>query len=203
MASRTFIRTLDPPYQIAAVRYWLSNEQNPTDMQYHYFDAPVDSLDVVAELLDACMFPNGTGILKIQVRDNHAQWSSVIARTLNVTPTGVLAIAGIDRVGSFCPRRAGDIHGHAADRKCRGHKLRLTIPSGNGWDFTPSTGPSIRSPSATWQGISAWWAPMLVLTVFRPHFPSPCHQHGATRNELCLGPAALSPALMWTMPCSP
>ncbi|MGB3868329.1 MAG: T9SS type A sorting domain-containing protein [Flavobacteriales bacterium] len=143
VASRTFIRTLDPPYQITAVRYWLSNEQNPTDMQYHYFDAPVDSLDVVAELLDACMFPNGTGILKIQVRDNHAQWSSVITRTLNVTPTGVLAIAGIDHVGSFCPDEQVTFTATPQTGNAVATSYAWTIPSGNGWDFTPSTGPSI------------------------------------------------------------
>jgi hypothetical protein len=141
VVSRSFIKTVEAPYLITAVRYWLSSEQNPSDMQYHYFDAPTDSIDLVAELLDACMFPTITGTLKIQVRDNHGQWSSVITRPLTVTPPGTLAIDGISPAGAVCSGQqvtytASIPSGHAIPTS-----YAWTLP--NGWSIVSEDGPSI------------------------------------------------------------
>ena len=74
---------------ITALRYWISNNANPADMRYMYFDFSEFTLNYNG-LLDLCGFPVGNQqTLKLQLQDNHGQWSSVV--TGPYLESGVLA----------------------------------------------------------------------------------------------------------------
>ncbi|MBK9764413.1 MAG: hypothetical protein IPO87_13910 [Flavobacteriales bacterium] len=81
------------PYEIVAIRYWWSNLANPplgTDMRYKYFDTPQPIIQYNGPL-DLCGFPTGSQMLKLQLLDNHNQWSSVVTRPVQINPAGALS----------------------------------------------------------------------------------------------------------------
>jgi len=137
------------PWEIVAVRYWWSNLANPplgTDLRYRYFDAPQTTLEF-SNLLDLCDYPTGPQTLKLQLLDNHGQWSSVVTRTVTVVPTGVLGVAEI--TASQATLCAGDTVTFTAVPQAgtgfatpTGYEWQ--VPTGNGWSSTSSSGNTIQ-----------------------------------------------------------
>ena len=139
--SRQFHRGQDSPYLITALRYWVSNDVQPLDLHTVVFDPPVQQLNFNS-LLEACDLPLGNNQqLKLQLRDNHAQWSSVVTRVINVsapaplgTPLAVTALAPL----------------------CPGSSVALVLmppssgatPTGYAWSLLPGTNWSLDSTRA-------------------------------------------------------
>lgn len=137
------------PWEIVAVRYWWSNLANPplgTDLRYRYFDTPQTTLEF-SNLLDLCDYPIGIQTLKLQLLDNHGQWSSVVTRSVTVDPTGVLGMAEITATQpTIC---TGDtVTFTAVPQTGSGFALptgyEWQVHTGDGWNSIPSTGNTIQ-----------------------------------------------------------
>lgn len=136
------------PWEITAVRYWWSNTANPqpgTDMRYLYFDPPQAVISYTG-LLDLCDYPTGAQTLKLQLRDNHGQWSSVVTRPVQINASGVLGLPSIAASSSaFCP---GDVVTFTATPQTGASFATPTgytwqTPTGNGWSAAASTNNTI------------------------------------------------------------
>lgn len=158
VVSRPFQKLHSAPWQIVAVRYWMSGDPQPQDMQYKYFDTPQTTINYMSAL-DMCAFtfesyPH-TGQLKVQLLDNHGQWSVVESRTVTITGPGVLVVEDITaNSAAFCP---GETYTFTANSfSGAGYatptNFTWTIPQGNGWSAAPSTGASIAVIVGTAQG---------------------------------------------------
>ncbi len=144
---RSFTKHHGGPWQIVAVRYWVGEPANDTDpsIRTKEFDIPQTVLTYNG-LLDLCDFPTGSQTLKLQLLDNHGQWSSVVTRSVNIQPAGVLGLPVISASqGAFCP---GDVVTLTATPPsgpgfATPGEYEWTIPSGNGWSHVPSTSNTI------------------------------------------------------------
>ena len=132
------------PYEIVAIRYWWSNLASPplgTDMRYKYFDTPQQVVQYNAPI-DLCGFPTGAQVLKMQLLDNHNQWSSVVTRPVQINPAGVLGITTISSTSSnFCP---GDTVTFTATPQtgtgfATPTNYAWTVPATDGWSAVAST----------------------------------------------------------------
>ncbi|MCB0781991.1 MAG: hypothetical protein KDC03_21100, partial [Flavobacteriales bacterium] len=139
--SRQFHRGQDSPYLITALRYWVSNDVQPLDLHTVVFDPPVQQLNFDS-LLEACDLPVGNNQqLKLQLRDNHAQWSSVVTRVINVSAPAPLGTPlGVTGLAPLCP----------------GSSVALVLtppssgatPTGYAWSLLPGNNWSIDSTRA-------------------------------------------------------
>lgn len=147
VVSRGLVKGLPGPWEITAVRYWIGspvNDQDPV-VRYRYFDTAQTDISYDG-VLDLCGYSTGVQTLKLQLRDNHGQWSSVVTRTVSVQPAGTLGTPVITAsVPSFCP---GDMVVFTATPPtgpdyATPSGYTWSVPSGNGWSHTPSTGNTI------------------------------------------------------------
>lgn len=136
------------PYELVAVRYWWSNLANPpldTDLRYKYFDTPQTTVQYNG-LLDLCGFPTGSQLLKLQLLDNHGQWSSVVTRPVQIDSVVVVGIASISPSSmNFCP---GDTVTFTATPQIGAGfatptSYAWTVPTTDGWSAVSSTTESI------------------------------------------------------------
>lgn len=135
------------PWEITAVRYWVGTPANDSDplIRYKYFSTPQDTIDYNG-LLDLCGYPTGQQTLMLQLRDNHAQWSSVVARPVTVNPAGSLGMPSISASATtFCP---GQVVTFTATPQTGSGFATPTgytwqVPAGNGWSALPSNGNTI------------------------------------------------------------
>lgn len=146
VVSRSLVKGLPGPWQITAVRYWIgqpANDQDPV-IRYKYFDAPQTDINYQG-VLDLCGYATGNQTLKLQLRDNHGQWSSVVARSVNVAAAGPPGIPTIEAsTSSFCP---GEVVTFTAVPSTGGTAASWawSIPVGSGWSLSgPGNGPSIQ-----------------------------------------------------------
>lgn len=96
--------TQPAPWEITALRYWVGEPTNGTDplVRTVNFDPAMTIVDF-AGLLDLCQYPLGQQTLKLQWRDNHAQWSSVVTRPLDIVAAPNMSISGIgSSMADFC-----------------------------------------------------------------------------------------------------
>ncbi|MEO8589548.1 MAG: T9SS type A sorting domain-containing protein [Flavobacteriales bacterium] len=132
------------PWEIVAVRYWIGSPANDTDplIRYKYFDLPQTEI-AYSGLLDLCGYTAGSQTLKLQLLDNHGQWSSVMSKPVTVNPAGVLGEPAISASSNtFCP---GDVITFTATPQSGTGVATPTgydwqVPTGNGWSAEPSNG---------------------------------------------------------------
>lgn len=150
VVTRTFEIFHTGPWEIVAVRYWVGTPTNEFDplVRTKIFDSPQQQINYADSPLDLCGFPTGNQTLKLQLKDNHGQWSSVVSRTVNVETAGTLGlpvIAASPAQNSFCP---GSVVTFTATPPS-GPNIALpgsytwTVPTGAGWSHVPSTGSTI------------------------------------------------------------
>jgi len=150
VVTRTFEIFHNGPWEIVAVRYWVGTPTNEFDplVRTKYFDTPQQQINYADSPLDLCGYPTGNQTLKLQLKDNHGQWSSVVSRTVNVETAGTLGlpvIAASPAQNSFCP---GSVVTFTATPPS-GPNIALpgsytwTVPTGAGWSHVPSTGSTI------------------------------------------------------------
>lgn len=147
VTSRNFVNGPAGPYQLIAVRYWVGNPTSDDDplVRTKYFTTPQTTLSYNG-LLDLCGFPTGSQTLKLQLLDNHDQWSSVATRPITVNAAGTLGAPSITASSStFCP---GQVVTFTATPQSGPGFATPTgyswqIPSGNGWSALPSDSSSI------------------------------------------------------------
>lgn len=87
---------LPGPWEIIAVRYWVGNPTNDADpaIRYLYFDTLQTQVDFNG-MLELCGYPTGQQWLRLQLLDNHGQWSSVVTSPMNIIATSNMAITSI------------------------------------------------------------------------------------------------------------
>lgn len=189
------------PWEIIAVRYWYSNLASPplgTDLRYRYYDTPQTTIDFDG-LLDLCDYPTGSLTLKLQLLDNHGQWSSVVSRTVNVTPAGTLGlpvIAATSLTNGLCP---GAVVTFTATPPS-GPNIALpgaytwTVPTGSGWSHVPSTGNTITvtvgSSSGTLQVFSTNFCGTSATASFTVNIPQEPAQPTPIQGAACSGSLA-------------
>lgn len=148
VVTRHFINGPSGPYQITALRYWVGAPSNATDplVRQRSFNPPMESVDLSALLLDLCGYPTGSQTLKLQLLDNHGQWSSVVTGPVNVNAAGNLGTPSITASSStFCP---GQVVTFTATPQTGPGFATPTgynwqIPASNGWSALPSDSSSI------------------------------------------------------------
>lgn len=106
VVDRSVTRYHDGPWLIVAVRYWVGtpvDDSNPL-VRVKWLDQPQQEIDIQNEALDLCGYPMGNQSLKLQLLDNHGQWSSVVTRSVNILPAGAPnAVSSITPSGPLCP----------------------------------------------------------------------------------------------------
>lgn len=136
------------PWEIIAVRYWVGTPANDSDplIRTKYFDTPQTTLTYIG-LLDLCGYPTAPPqTLKLQLLDNHGQWSSVVTRSVTINAAGSLGAPSITASATtFCP---GQVVTFTATPQTGSGFATPTgynwqIPSGNGWSAQPSNGNTI------------------------------------------------------------
>lgn len=135
------------PWEIVAVRYWVGTPANDSDplIRHKYFATPQTVVSYNG-LLDLCGYPTGSQTLKLQLLDNHNQWSSVVTRPVTVNAAGNLGTPTITASATtFCP---GDVVTFTAAPQTGPGFATPTgynwqIPTGNGWSALPSDSSSI------------------------------------------------------------
>ncbi|WKZ65443.1 MAG: T9SS type A sorting domain-containing protein [Flavobacteriales bacterium] len=135
------------PWEIVAVRYWVGNPTNGADplVRTKVFTTPQTELSFNG-LLELCGYPTGAQTLRLQLLDNHGQWSSVVTRPVNITPAGDLGLPTISAsTSTICP---GDVVTFTATPPSGPGFATPTsytwqVPSGNGWSTQPSDSASI------------------------------------------------------------
>ena len=162
---RTFEKFHTGPWEIVALRYWIGTPANQFDplVRTKIFDSPQQQINFADSPLDLCDYPTGIQTLKLQLKDNHGQWSSVVSRTVNVETAGTLGlpvIAATPVQNSFCP---GSVITFTAtlpsnpDDALPGAYTWI-VPTGEGWSHVPSTGNTITvtigNSAGTLQGFS-------------------------------------------------
>ncbi|HNR53787.1 MAG TPA: T9SS type A sorting domain-containing protein [Flavobacteriales bacterium] len=135
------------PWEIVAVRYWVGNPTNGADalVRTKVFNTPQTTLSFNG-LLELCGYPTGTQTLKLQLLDNHGQWSAVVTRPVNITPAGDLGLPTISAsTSTICP---GDVVTFTATPPsgpgiATPTSFTWQVPTGNGWSAWPSDSASI------------------------------------------------------------
>ena len=202
VVSRHFVNGPGSPYQITAVRYWWSDLANPplgSDMRYKYFDTPQTTLTYNG-WLELCGYPTGSQTLKLQLLDNHGQWSSVMTKPVTVNATGTLGVPQITASQStFCP---GDVVTFTAASQTGAGFATATgyswqVPTGNGWSAQPSSGSTIvvtiGSSSGAMQAAATNYCGAGSLGSFQVNIPSAPDQPVVITGPLqaCIGSAAV------------
>lgn len=149
VVTRTFKKFHTGPWEIVAVRYWVGTPINEFDplVRTKVFDTPEQQFELEDGPLDLCGYPTGNQTLKLQLKDNHGQWSSIVSRSVNVTSAGTLGLPTIaaSAPNGFCP---GTVVTFTATPPS-GPNIALpgaytwTVPTGPGWNHVPSTGNTI------------------------------------------------------------
>ncbi|HQX31010.1 MAG: T9SS type A sorting domain-containing protein [Flavobacteriales bacterium] len=150
VVTRTFEKLHTGPWEIVAVRYWVGTPTNELDplVRTKVFDSPQQQINYANSPLDLCGYPTGNQTLKLQLKDNHGQWSSVVSRTVNVETAGTLGqpvITATPVPNNFCP---GAVVTFTATPPS-GPNIALpgaynwTVPTGAGWSYVTSTGNTI------------------------------------------------------------
>lgn len=147
VVSRLFINGPLGPCELVAVRYWVGEPTAASDplIRTKYFTTPQTTLSYNG-LLDLCGFPTGSHSLRLQLLDNHGQWSSVVTQPVSVTAAGSLGTPSITASSStFCP---GQVVTFTATPQTGPGFATPTgynwqIPAGNGWSALPSDSSSI------------------------------------------------------------
>lgn len=147
VVTRHFINGPAGPYQITALRYWIGTPANALDplVRLKHFNPPVQAIDLSTSL-EMCGYPTGAQTLKLQLLDNHGQWSSVVTRPVTVNAAGNLGAPTISAsTSTFCP---GTIATFTATPQTGPGFATPTgyswqVPSGNGWSALPSDSSSI------------------------------------------------------------
>lgn len=147
---RMFTIDLIGPNQLQLLRYWSQQaSQDPSDMVEVPFSTPTQLVDIQMNL-DFCTFSQaGTTRAFFQLRDARNQWSSVIARDINIDVVGqaphIIVIDGPDVVQI-------DTEYTYTASSVGGSSYAWTLP--DGWTLLSSTGNSITvlSPGETMQG---------------------------------------------------
>ncbi|MEO8067975.1 MAG: T9SS type A sorting domain-containing protein [Flavobacteriales bacterium] len=148
VVSRQFVNGPGGPYELVAVRYWLSavNGGYPADMRYKYFDTPLQFINDTIDF-DFCGWNSGNNqVVKFQLLDNHGFWSSVVTRTVNVVfADEPNAVTSITSPGPYCP---GDQVVFTANHTVVAPNgtptsFTWTVPTGSGWGYVPSNGNTI------------------------------------------------------------
>ena len=155
VVSRPFQKYHTAPWQITAVRYWMSEEPVPQDMHYLWFDEPLDSINYNS-WLEMCDFAPQTGYLKLQLRDNHGQWSVVEERPVTINNPGLLELQNITANSTtFCPGESYTFtaNSFSGTGYATPTSFTWTIPQGNGWSAMSSTGSSIQVIIGTAPGV--------------------------------------------------
>ncbi|MBK8498693.1 MAG: hypothetical protein IPL52_07715 [Flavobacteriales bacterium] len=137
------------PWEIVAVRYWVGSPANDSDplIRYKYFDTPQTALTYNG-LLDLCGFPTNPPqqTLKLQLLDNHGQWSSVVTRSVTINAAGTLGMPTVTASSTtFCP---GDVVTFTATPQTGTGFATPTgfnwqIPTTPGWGAVPSNSNTI------------------------------------------------------------
>lgn len=78
---RDFRRLHDGPHHIAAFRYWSDSDADMTEVP---ISPGVQYLDLVDDILFCQWSTTGNTSVYFQLKDNHAQWSSVVSKSINV-----------------------------------------------------------------------------------------------------------------------
>jgi len=82
---RDFRRTHDAPHEIVAMRYWSDPDAtSPEDMTEVPISPSVQYLDLMDDILFCEWSTTGNTNVYFQLKDNHAQWSSVVSDSVDV-----------------------------------------------------------------------------------------------------------------------
>ena len=82
---RDIRRNHDAPHEIVALRYWSDPDAtSPVDMTEVQLTPNVQYLDLVDDILFCEWSTTGNTNVYFQLKDNHAQWSSVVSKTIAV-----------------------------------------------------------------------------------------------------------------------
>jgi hypothetical protein len=135
---RMFTKDPGVPNELQLLRYWSQQaQQDPTDMVVMPFNDPAQLIDIIANL-DFCTYTQ-TGATRafFQLKDSRSQWSSVIARDINVDVVGQApgmpgAISGPSMV------LAGNEHTYSVPAVPGASYYVWTLPNAN-WTGTSST----------------------------------------------------------------
>jgi len=83
--SKPFSVTPSAPHEIVLLRYWSDPDaSSPDDMTNVPISPGVQYLDLVDDILFCEWSATGNTIVYFQLKDNHAQWSSVVSKSINV-----------------------------------------------------------------------------------------------------------------------
>ena len=147
VVSRSLNVTQPSPWEITTIRYWVGSPENGADpiIRYKQFNAPQTDLSYNG-LLDLCGYPTGPQTLKLQLMDNHGQWSSIVTRQVTINAAGSIGTPILSASStSFCPGEVVTIT--ATPQTGPGLAIPTTyawqIPAGNGWSALPSDSSSI------------------------------------------------------------
>jgi len=147
VVSRSLSVTQPSPWEITSIRYWVGNPASDADpiIRYKHFSAPQTVLSYNG-LLDLCGYPTGSQTLKLQLKDNHSQWSSVLTRQVTINTAGSIGAPILSASStSFCP---GEVVTFTATPQTGPGVANPTnyawqVPAGNGWSALPSDSSSV------------------------------------------------------------
>ena len=128
---RDFRRNHDAPYEIVALRYWSDPDAtSPEDMTDVMIDPSVQYLDLMDDILFCEWSATGNTKVYFQLKDNHAQWSSVVSDSVDVDLVSGPPFPP-DTIGGLFPPPFNSEQTYTIDSVPSAGAYEWTLP--NGW----------------------------------------------------------------------